>query len=160
MFDLVCLLKNKPPGLGNLWFPLSLYTEAGGMGMCPGSSGAGGCQCWDQEDSEASIGARLGSCPWWIPAMVAVPRHSGPLLAAPHVAPAGTPTVIPGCSPGLWDALQTAAGSESLSQPRAARSQCSPRPWCNALAQPRRVRCCVTARLQTVLRPVKVQDQI
>ena len=99
------------------------------MGMCPGSSGAGGRQGWGQEELEASMGARLGSCPWRIPTVVALPRHSGVLLAAPHVAPAGTHVVITGCSLGLWDVLQTAAGSESLGQPRAAWSWCSPCPW-------------------------------
>lgn len=129
MFGLVCLLKNKPPGLGDLWFPLCLYADAGGMGMCPGGPGAGGCRCRRQEESGASVGARLGCCPWRIRAVVALPGRSGALLAARHIAPAGTHTVITGCSPGLWDALQMAAGSESLGQPRAARSRCSPRPW-------------------------------
>lgn len=82
VFGLVCLLKNKPPGLGDLWFPLCLYTDAGGVGMRPGSPGAGGCRCQGQEESEASVGARLGSCPWRIPAVVALPGHSGALLAA------------------------------------------------------------------------------
>lgn len=129
MFGLVCLLKNKPPGLGDLWFPLCLYMEAGGMGVRPGSSGAGGCRCWGQEESEASVGAKLSSCPWLIPAVIALPGHSGVLLAAPHVAPTGTHTAITGCSTGLWDTLQTAAGSETLGQPQVARSRCSSRPW-------------------------------
>lgn len=36
VFGLVCLLKNKPPGLGDLWFPLCLYVEAGGAAAFPG----------------------------------------------------------------------------------------------------------------------------
>jgi len=70
-----------------------------------------------------ALGAGLGSCP------VALPGHSGALLAARHVAPAGTCAAIAGCSAGPWDAPQTAAGSERLGQPRAAWSRRSPRPW-------------------------------
>lgn len=76
-----------------------------------------------------AAGAGLGSCPRRIATTVAFPRYLGVLLAAPHTAPAGTHAGITGCSPGSLDALQAAVGSESLVQPRTARSRCSPRPW-------------------------------
>lgn len=67
----VCFLRSFC--LGQTWFGgllVLLYTEIGGMGTCPFLGGLGAAM--------ASLGARLGST-------VALPRHSGILLAAPHI---------------------------------------------------------------------------
>lgn len=69
----------------------------------------------------ASLRARLGST-------VALPRHSGMLLAAPHSS--WHPHDHPGPLQGPWDGPQMDLGPEShRGQPRATRSRCLSRPW-------------------------------
>lgn len=102
----VCLLKNNPPGLEDLWFLLCLCMELA-VWCLPR-------WLWGQEELEAPMGARLSSCSWKIPSVVAFPGHLRALLAAPC---AGTRAVPTGCSPGLWNALQVAAGLVGESWP-------------------------------------------
>lgn len=118
MFGLVCLLKNCVC----TQIPAAQPRARAALGL--GALGTRG-----NRRHHRAAGAGLGSCARRIPTTVAFPGYSGVLLAAPHIAPTGTHAVITGCSPGPWDALRAAAGSESLCQPRTARSRCSPRPW-------------------------------
>lgn len=110
VFSWVVLLRTNPL-LGDFWFFCMQRLVGWARARFWGGLGA----------AMASLRARLGST-------VALPRHSGMLLAAPHSS--WHPHDHPGLLQGPWDGPQMDLGLEShRGQPGATRSRRLSRPW-------------------------------
>lgn len=135
----ICLLTNKAQAVGNLWFLLCLYAEAAAWtraqaGLCWGLLVTG--------PGRAARCCHIGG---------ATPGYWGALLAAP---PLHTRAIFTCFSQSCVQGCGSLQGPRALFTPR--RSGLLPAPslraaWHHALAQPKCVCSCITARLQAVL---------